>query len=503
VIAPAALRDAAVAIAACRWARLGDCAVVSRHVHGHGEPGDAKVGVYLGMDAGQNLYGLESPGQVLHVDIFHSAGRCSERHLRAHLTGAARRLLAGRGGPADETQRVLRWVEARCATAEEGRGAGGPEAAEAGHVHLALRALHVPLEFVPLAVEAAEQAILESGLDLLALAGVEPTWESALRPPCACGTTGGAPAAGSAGGLRGQGTGEAGADGPAAAPAGGAPGPDASAGRPGGTGAEPAATTPPPSRGRTAAPAYRVVADPAPMRQAPPAPAQSPRRLPLLPPAGVGTPRNGGRGVRPGRTGEAGDLLQPVESVVVAARTGAPVRPAAADLRYAPRRHRRPDPVLLALDRSASMAERLPAAAQLAEALRRAGQAVGLYALPLADGDTPGDADFPPTRSAAALAAALARLCAGATGGGTDLAAGLSALAERLREHRDPRRLVCCIVTDGLATGDGDPFAAALAAAATLRAVAGVRLYFRGPAAFGDRLAALAAAAGGRYVPLG
>ena len=462
-----ALREAGAALRACTWALVGDCALASRCVHGHGAPGEPEAAVYLGLDAGSNLYGLQAPQLVLHLDVFHAPGRCGEPALRARLVEAARGFLAARGEPADQTQRLLAFIEARTATQDEGLAPGTPAAGPSGHVHLALRLEAVPLEFVPLAVEAAEAALADSGLAPLRLRSIEPTWESAQRPPCGCGTAGGPAAAGSAGGVR-----QAAREGGAAAAG--------TAGR---------------AQEGDAAGVAVAGAHPAPDGR------PRPRRVSLGRGGGAAaTPH--GTGARPRRRGAREGLLLAVETAATAAHRGAPLHPAPADLRYAPRRGRRPEDALIAVDRSPSMAGYLGGVGALAQALALSpGRRVGLWALPTA-GAAQAAEDLPPTRDRAALRRAVARACGGTLPGETDLAGALRALAEHLRTRGEPRRLACYIVTDGLATGRGDPFAAARAAAAALRALPRVRVIFCGWAASADRLRALAAAAGARRLTL-
>jgi Mg-chelatase subunit ChlD len=514
VLAWSLLSQAAERLAPSRWALLGEATVVSRMVHGHGAAGEAAVVVHVGADAGRNLYGLRESGQVWHADVLHTPGSCDPLRLRRQLRRAARSFLRARGEPADETQRLLAWLEARTRTPGGGDGCGGTTP---GHVHLALRAGRVPLEFLPAAVEAVEEAILETGLALRRVPRIAPTWDSPQRTPCACGTDLGPAAAGVAQGLQQPG----GTPGPTAGSAVAAPGMAAALGDEG-------VATPLSRRGAAGdgqAPAPRRAAGLAgaggPGLPTPPPTVEGRalwaptawRRAAGSPPAGGPWPGSGTThpSARPNRRGaaarEAGAVPAPLATVATALRRdGPPARVRPEDLRWQEPVPRRPVDVVVALDRSPSMRQRLAAVGPLAEGLLRAGHALSVYPLPLAAGSAPAGPIIPPaSRHRARVQAALRALLTETARGGTALDAGIAALAAALEARLPARRLLCLLITDGLATeaaDGGDPFAAACHAMGRLRGIPRVRVVVAGWQASRARLEALAAAAAARFLPL-
>jgi hypothetical protein len=474
------LEVSARALASARWARVGDTAVVSRCVHGHGAPGDGRVAVYLGMDAGRRLYGRTDQGAVLHADVLHGPGRCDPARLRRRLVEAARAFLAHRGLPPDETHRLLAWMEARVDTEgtldESSAGPSGPS----GHVHLAFRLDAVPWEFVPLALAAAEAAVRESGLEPLALEGIDATWDHAARPPCACGCADGPVAAGVAEGIR---HGATGLGGPAETGQGPA-GASRSAIRP-----RRSATLPTAQAGRVPLPggsAARPVRFPTP---------RGTQRLPRRP-RDLVPPRRGEAGAR-----GTGTVDGPATLRAALLADGRPVVVRPAHLRWAARRPRRLPEAVVAVDPSASMAAHLAAARYQAERLWRLGHRVALWALPVDPGRPLGDGWQPPapTRDPDALAAMWTDLEAAWGAGTTDLAAAFQALRNALADRARVRRVLCVVLTDALATraDEGDPLAAAAGALASCRGLARARLLLVGPPT--RRLQALATAAGVRW----
>jgi magnesium chelatase subunit D len=208
---------------------------------------------------------------------------------------------------------------------------------------------------------------------------------------------------------------------------------------------------------------------------APPGAAQGIRRLQAR---GLGAGHDGrrsrsrgpqGRPVASVATTTAPELLPTVRAAALA-RPGAAFRATAGDLRRALRRGREANLVVLLLDTSGSLAA------------RRRSRAVATTALSLLDDayrrrDRVALLSFrgesatvvvPPTRSIELAARRLRDL---PVGGRTPLAAGLEAVHRLVRREawRDPtRRPLLVVVTDGRATGPGDPLARAWRAAAVL-----------------------------------
>jgi magnesium chelatase subunit D len=176
-----------------------------------------------------------------------------------------------------------------------------------------------------------------------------------------------------------------------------------------------------------------------------------------------------GRPVSSVPTASAPELLPTVRAAALA-RPGATFAVTAADLRRALRRGREANLVVLLLDTSGSMAARRRGRAVATTALSLLGDAYrrrDRVALLTFRGEA-ATVVVPPTRSTQLAARRLRDL---PVGGRTPLAAGLEAVRRLVRREawRDPaRRPLLVVVTDGRATGDGDPLAQAWHAAAAL-----------------------------------
>ena len=162
--------------------------------------------------------------------------------------------------------------------------------------------------------------------------------------------------------------------------------------------------------------------------------------------------------------------LLPTIRAAVLARPGAPFTVTGGDLRASLRRGRESNLVVLLLDTSGSMAARRRSAAVATTALSLLSDAYrrrDRVAL-LTFRGTGATVVVPPTGSAQLAARRLRDL---PVGGRTPLAAGLEAVRQLVRREgwRDPaRRPILVLITDGRATGDGDPVAQARRAAAVL-----------------------------------
>jgi len=168
-------------------------------------------------------------------------------------------------------------------------------------------------------------------------------------------------------------------------------------------------------------------------------------------------------------TTTAPELLPTVRAAALA-RPGGPFAVTAGDLRRALRRGREANLVVLLLDTSGSLAARRRSRAVATTALSLLGDAYrrrDRVALLTFRGES-ATVVVPPTRS---IDLAGRRLRDLPVGGRTPLAAGLEAVHRLVRREawRDPtRRPLLVVVTDGRATGDGDPLAQARRAAAAL-----------------------------------
>jgi magnesium chelatase subunit D len=176
-----------------------------------------------------------------------------------------------------------------------------------------------------------------------------------------------------------------------------------------------------------------------------------------------------GRPIASVRTSHRPELLPTLRAAVLA-RPGAAFTVTAADLRASLRRGRESNLIVLLLDTSGSMAARRRSAAVTTAALSLLSDAYrrrDRVAL-LTFRGTGATVVVPPTRSAQLAARRLGAL---PVGGRTPLAAGLDAARQLIRREgwRDPvRRPILVLITDGRATGDGDPVTQAKRAAAAL-----------------------------------
>jgi magnesium chelatase subunit D len=176
-----------------------------------------------------------------------------------------------------------------------------------------------------------------------------------------------------------------------------------------------------------------------------------------------------GRPVASVPTVAAPELLPTVRAAVLA-RPGAAFEATAGDLRRAARRGREANLVVLLLDTSGSMAARRRSRAVATTALSLLGDAYrrrDRVALLTFRGES-ATVVVPPTRSTELAARRLRDL---PVGGRTPLAAGLEAVHRLVYREawRDPaRRPLLVVVTDGRATGHGDPLAQARRAATAL-----------------------------------
>jgi Mg-chelatase subunit ChlD len=264
-----------------RGARLGEACVVSRQMHVGEVPTPHIVTIVMTDDAGQVFYGRTTPGEIIHLDIFHEVADVDHRQVAEALKLA----LAGVLPHHDQTGGTLLLDYFDLVTGTGGGRVMGDlnrgrklslRVAHRNHVHLAGLLPDDQLELLLLMVTAVEDAVRAQGVELRRVEKLQhAAWSngaaldnSAYRDDNSdswLGGTGGrqgsgrSAAAGGAEGEEGSGTGgqslrsTRGASGSAGAPGstGGAGGPGAAGAGAGGSGAAgaPGATAGPGSAG--------------------------------------------------------------------------------------------------------------------------------------------------------------------------------------------------------------------------------------------------------------
>lgn len=153
------------ALAHRRGVRLGEATVASRQVHTIDSRFPAQINVLAGSDAGAVFYG-RSPGQIVHLDVFHAIGQVDHRQV-ADLVTATLGEVPARGAPG----RLADYVDVQTGTGG-GRITGSLEfgqrptllASHMNHVHLALLMADQDLHLLVRLVAAVERAIRGAGL---------------------------------------------------------------------------------------------------------------------------------------------------------------------------------------------------------------------------------------------------------------------------------------------------------------------------------------------------
>lgn len=156
-------------------ARVGETTVVSTQVHMQDMAEPDTVTAILDSDAGRVFYRRENPGEVLHVDVFHSPGRLDPKNVARGIVAALAGLKfeAGQGGFVSSMEAFIPYIDVQTAGGG-GRIDGdlrygqeeGVRAAHQTHVHVA--ALMAPETVAALftLVAAVESAIEDGGLEL-------------------------------------------------------------------------------------------------------------------------------------------------------------------------------------------------------------------------------------------------------------------------------------------------------------------------------------------------
>lgn len=156
-------------------ARVGETTVVSTQVHMQDMKEPDTVTAILESDAGRVFYRRENPGEILHVDVFHSPGRLDPRDVARSMLAslAGLKFQTGQGGCVSSMEAFLPYIDLQTAGGG-GRIDGqlsygmeeGVRAAHQTHVHVA--ALLAPETVAALftLIAAVESAIESGGLEL-------------------------------------------------------------------------------------------------------------------------------------------------------------------------------------------------------------------------------------------------------------------------------------------------------------------------------------------------
>jgi len=148
--------------------RIGETAVVSRSVHIVDPRDPDAVQVLLSADAGQTFYHRRHAGEVLHLDVFHSAGPANHRDIAARLCRRLGELLRVQG----DSPGMLDHIDIQTGTGG-GRITGslsyGRKAslrrAHSNHVHLALQLVPGSEWLLAAVVDIVESALVDQGLE--------------------------------------------------------------------------------------------------------------------------------------------------------------------------------------------------------------------------------------------------------------------------------------------------------------------------------------------------
>lgn len=158
-------------LAAGRGVRVGEAAVVSRGLHVVEMHDPGRVVIMQGVDFGQAAYGLQEPGQVVHIDVFHAVADVDHRAVAA----AVRRALEGLPAPpgarpgdvlADYFDLGTATGGGRLTSAMDRMVNRSAKAAHRNHVHLAGLLPDRDLALIWRIVAAVEVAILGQGVEL-------------------------------------------------------------------------------------------------------------------------------------------------------------------------------------------------------------------------------------------------------------------------------------------------------------------------------------------------
>lgn len=150
-----------------RGARLGEATVVSRLVHSRDQSRPHGVLLLMGADAGQTFYGRATPGELIHLDVWHQVGEVEHRQVAGALKAALGHMTAPDGRP------LLDLFDLQTGTGGgriTGALTGGQKESlrrnHLNHVHLAGLLPDEQLYLLGPIVSAVEEAILAAGLQL-------------------------------------------------------------------------------------------------------------------------------------------------------------------------------------------------------------------------------------------------------------------------------------------------------------------------------------------------
>lgn len=155
--------------------RVGETAVVSTKVHVQDPAIPHKVTAIMNADAGQVFYHRNTPGEIIHIDVFHSEGKIAPEKVARSLINALyhTELEDIHGGPGPSLKLFVPYIDIQTA-AGGGRLDGslahgreqGVRQAHITHVHLTMLNVHVLLSCIFVIVGAVESAIQDAGLEL-------------------------------------------------------------------------------------------------------------------------------------------------------------------------------------------------------------------------------------------------------------------------------------------------------------------------------------------------
>lgn len=158
-------------LAAGQGVLLGETGALSTFVHVLTDARPGTVRLVPHADAGQVFYGRRTPGEVLHLDVFHSLGDVDHRLVARRIREALDRCGAGR---------YADFVDVQTATGG-GRITGSLRfgdretlrRAHRNHVHVAMYLPWQRLDAVFFVLDAVERAIREAGCELRLVEGLE------------------------------------------------------------------------------------------------------------------------------------------------------------------------------------------------------------------------------------------------------------------------------------------------------------------------------------------
>ncbi|MGE5404696.1 MAG: vWA domain-containing protein, partial [Candidatus Saccharibacteria bacterium] len=166
--------------------RLGDSAVVSQKLHGLYSKRRGWVKIYSNQDAGKNYLKFVDEKQVIHIDVYHELGEIDPRLVARRIFRAVQDFLL-------EEEPSLKYVEDMMfrqaidfchklmISTRIGSGSAYdllqghmdvPEDKKLEHVHILAKLKSEEYYWVLIIAEAAEEAILESGLKLSRVRGI-------------------------------------------------------------------------------------------------------------------------------------------------------------------------------------------------------------------------------------------------------------------------------------------------------------------------------------------